>query len=97
MCYCRHIADGVREAPATERHCRAPAALCRENIMSDITRTELQELITYLERCARTVEGAELPQEWARQLLLVRNAKQKGLLVEFQSGLPHQAGGSANE
>jgi hypothetical protein len=36
--------------------------------------SDLQELIAYLEKCSRDGEGAELPQEWARQLLLVLNA-----------------------
>lgn len=54
---------------------RAPAALGWEDNVPGIRQTDLQELIAYLEKCSRNGEGADLPQEWARQLLLVLNAR----------------------
>ena len=74
MCYSRHIVDVLHEVPATERQIRAPAALGWENNVPGIRQTDLQELIAYLEKCSRHGEGADLPEEWARQLLLVLNA-----------------------
>jgi hypothetical protein len=42
--------------------------------MTTISRSDLHELIAYLEECLRNGKGADLPGEWANQLLLVLNA-----------------------
>ena len=75
MSYGRRIADGFQTgADDRETFLRSRRFQGWENVVANLRQTELQDLIAYLEKCARNGEGAQLPPEWARQLLHVIEA-----------------------
>lgn len=67
-----------------------------ENVVANLRQTELQDLIAYLEKCARNGEGAELPQEWACQLLLALNAS-RDIVSSGEAPNLSARGGSSGE
>jgi hypothetical protein len=73
--YGRSIADGFQTgADDRETLPRSRRLQGWENVVAKLRQTDLQDLTAYLEKCSRNGKGAQLPPEWARQLLHVIEA-----------------------